>query len=56
MDIWKRDLIREKMIKRKGLNQMKRLSYDTKYQNGHALSLESLNDMLRLFKVLKQKV
>jgi hypothetical protein len=25
------------------LNQMKRLSYDKKYQNGHAMSLEPLN-------------
>jgi len=27
--------------------QMKRLSYDIKYQNGHAMFLESLNKMLR---------
>ncbi len=43
MDIWKRDLIREMMMKQKGLNQMRRLSYDKKYQNGHATSLEPLN-------------
>jgi hypothetical protein len=47
MDIWKRDLVKEITIKRKGLNQMERLSYDTEYQNGHALSLESLNKMLK---------
>jgi hypothetical protein len=47
MDIWKMDLVKEIMIKWKGLNQMKRLSYDTKSQNGHALSLESLNKMPR---------
>jgi hypothetical protein len=35
---------------------MKRLSYDMEYQNGQAVSLESLNEMLRLLKVLKQKV
>jgi hypothetical protein len=44
MDTWKRDLVREIMMKQKALNQMK-LSYDTKYQNGHAMSLESLNKM-----------
>jgi len=32
---------------------MKRLSYDMEYQNGHALSLGSLNKMLRKPKVLK---
>ncbi len=42
MDIWKMDLVREIMMKQKGLSQMKKLSYDTKYQNGHAMSLESL--------------
>ncbi len=31
------------MMKQKGLNQMRRLSYDKKYQNGHATSLEPLN-------------
>ncbi len=51
-----KDLVREKMIKWKGLNQMKKLSYDTEYQNGQALSLESLNEVPRLLKVLKQKV
>jgi hypothetical protein len=35
------------MIKQKGLNQMKRLSYDMEYQNGHALSLKPLNKMPR---------
>jgi hypothetical protein len=45
MDIWKRDLVREIMMKQKGLNQMRRLSYDIKYQNGHAMSLKSLNKM-----------
>jgi hypothetical protein len=35
---------------------MKKLSYDTEYQNGQALSLESLNEVPRLLKVLKQKV
>jgi hypothetical protein len=49
-------LVREKMIKGKGSNQMKKLSYDTEYQNGQALCLEFLNEMFRLFKVLKQKV
>jgi len=47
MDIWKRDLVREIMMKQKRLNQMRRLSYDTKYQNGHATSLKSLNKMPR---------
>jgi hypothetical protein len=56
MDIWIKDLVREKMIKQQGSNQMKRLSYDTEYQNGQAVSLESLNEMVRLLKVLKQKV
>jgi hypothetical protein len=32
MDIWKRDLIKQIMMKQKGLNQMRRLSCDTKYQ------------------------
>jgi hypothetical protein len=32
---------------KKGLNQMKKLSYDIEYQNGHAMFLESLNKMLR---------
>jgi hypothetical protein len=52
MDIWKRDLVREIMMKQKRLNQMKRLSYDIKYQNGHAMSLESLNKMHRYLKNL----
>jgi hypothetical protein len=56
MNIWKRDLVREKMIKQKRSNQMKRLSYDTEYQNGLVVSWESLNEMVRLLKVLKQKV
>ncbi len=43
MDIWKRDLVREIMMKQKGLNQMRRLSYDIEYQNGYATFLESLN-------------
>jgi hypothetical protein len=47
MDIWKRDLVKEIMMKQKGLNQMKRLSYDTEYQNCHAMSLKSLNKMPR---------
>jgi hypothetical protein len=47
MDIWKRDLVREIMMKQKRLNQMKRLSYDKEYQNGHAMSLKSLNKMPR---------
>jgi hypothetical protein len=29
MDIWKRDLVREIIMKQKGLNEMKMLSYDT---------------------------
>jgi hypothetical protein len=47
MDIWKKDVVREIMMKQKGLSQMRRLSYDIEYQNGHALSLESLNKMPR---------
>ncbi len=35
------------MMKQKGLNQMRRLSYDIEYQNGHAMSLKSLNKMPR---------
>jgi hypothetical protein len=45
MDIWKRDLIKEIIIKRQTLNQLKKLLYDIDYQNGHALSLKSLNQM-----------
>jgi len=45
MDIWKRDLIKEIIIKRQALNQLKKLLYDIDYQNGHALSLKSLNQM-----------
>jgi hypothetical protein len=47
MDIWKRDLVREIMMKQKELNQMRKLSYHIQYQNGHAMFLESLNKMLR---------
>jgi hypothetical protein len=47
MDIWKKDLVKEIMMKQKGLNQMSRLSYDKEYQNGHSTSLESLNKMPR---------
>lgn len=49
-------LVREKMIKGKGSNQMEKVSYHTEYQNGQALCLEFLNEMFRLLKVLKQKV
>jgi hypothetical protein len=47
MDIWKRDLVRKIMMKQKGLNQMRKLSYDIEYQNGHAMFLESFPKMLR---------
>jgi hypothetical protein len=47
MDIWKRDLVREIMMEQKGLNQIRKLSYDIEYQNGHAMFLKSLNKMLR---------
>jgi len=43
----KRDLVREIMIKQKGLNEMKKVWYDTKYENGHVVSLKSLNKMSR---------
>jgi hypothetical protein len=49
---WKKDLVRKITMKQKGLNQMKRLSYDTKYQNGHAMSLESLNKMPSSLRIL----
>jgi hypothetical protein len=47
MDIWKRDLVRQIFMKQKGLNQMRKLSYDIEYQNGHAMFSKYFNKMPR---------